>query len=192
MLKNLMRNMKTHYIIAVIAVVILGYAIMQYSSGKGSFSDGFNGYSYDGAANVNSQPQQAMNGNGNSGARPAEPAGQNEVYASVTGITTTNNGLPPSGSSRVSVANPSDLLPKDNNSQWAQFNPAGKGDLKNISLLKAGYHIGIDTIGSSLRNANLQVRSEPPNPTTNVSPWMNTTIEPDLMRTPLEIGCGSQ
>ena len=187
MLKNLMRNMKTHYIIAIIAVVILGYAVMQYSSGKGTFSDGFNGYSYEGAKADN---QQAMNGN--SGARPAEPAGQNEVYASVTGITTTNIGLPPSGNSQASVANPSDLLPKDNNSQWAQFNPAGKGDLKNVSLLKAGYHIGIDTVGSSLRNANLQVRSEPPNPTTNVSPWMNTTIEPDLMRTPLEIGCGSQ
>ena len=40
-----------------------------------------------------------------------------------------------------------------------------------------------------MRNANLQVRSEPPNPQTNVSPWMNTTIEPDLMRAPFEIGC---
>ena len=66
MLKNLVRNMKTHYIIAVIAVVILGYAIMQYSSGKGSYSDGFNGYAYEGAK-VDSQ--QAMNGNGNNGAR---------------------------------------------------------------------------------------------------------------------------
>jgi hypothetical protein len=61
-----------------------------------------------------------------------------------------------------------------------------------VNLLKAGYNIGIDTVGSSLRNGNLQVRSEPPNPTTIVSPWMNTTIEPDLMRAPLEIGCGPQ
>ena len=191
MLKNLMRNMKTHYIIAFIAVVILGYAIMQYSHQKGTSADGFNGYAYESSGNsaAETKGQQLMNG-GNNGARPAEPAGQNEVYASVSGITTSNLGL--SSAVKASVANPSDLLPRDTNSAWAQFNPAGKGDLKNVSLLKAGYHIGIDTIGSSLRNANLQERSEPPNPTTMVSPWLNTTIEPDLMRAPLEIGCGSQ
>lgn len=186
MLKNLMRNMKTHYIIAFIAVVILGYAIMQYSQQKGTSADGFSGYAYEGQNNnANNQAQSST-----SGARPAEPAGQNEVYASVSGITTSNLGLP--SAVKANVANPSELLPLDNNSAWAQFNPAGKGDLKNVSLLKAGYHIGIDTIGSSLRNANLQERSEPPNPTTSVSPWMNTTIEPDLMRAPLEIGSGSQ
>ena len=64
--------------------------------------------------------------------------------------------------------------------------------LQNVNLLRAGYHAGIDTIGSTLRNSNLQLRSEPPNPTSKVSPWMNSTIEPDLMRVPLEIGCGSQ
>ena len=62
----------------------------------------------------------------------------------------------------------------------------------NVNLLKAGYHIGIDTVGSSLRNANLQVRSEPPNPQISVGPWNNSTIEGDPFRRPLEIGCGSQ
>ena len=33
----------------------------------------------------------------------------------------------------------------------------GAGDLKNVSLLKAGHHIGINTVGQSLRNANLQL-----------------------------------
>ena len=84
------------------------------------------------------------------------------------------------------------LLPKDNNSQWAELNPSGKGELANINLLKAGYHIGIDTIGQSLRNANLQLRSEPPNPQINVGPWNQSTITPDFMRVPLEIGCGKQ
>jgi len=58
--------------------------------------------------------------------------------------------------------------------------------------LKAGYHIGIDTIGQTLRNANLQIRSEPPNPQLYVGPWNNTTISPDFMRPPLEIGSASQ
>ena len=86
----------------------------------------------------------------------------------------------------------SDLLPIDGNNQWAQLSPAGAGELQGINLLKSGYHIGIDTIGQTLRNANLQIRSEPPNPQINVGPWNQSTISPDLMRTPLELGVGSQ
>ena len=61
------------------------------------------------------------------------------------------------------VANPSDLLPKDQNSQWAALNPntMNQGDVLMPDLLQAGYHIGIDTIGQTLRNANLQLRSDP-------------------------------
>ena len=90
----------------------------------------------------------------------------------------------------MNIQNPADLLPKDTNSQWAELNPSGKGDLANINLLKAGYHIGIDTIGQSLRNSNLQIRSEPPNPQMDVSIWNKSTIEPNFMQVPLEIGQG--
>lgn len=82
-----------------------------------------------------------------------------------------------------------DLLPKDAaNSKWSQVNPAGQGELKNMSFLTAGYHVGINTVGNSLRNANMQIRSEPINPQIKVSPWNNTTIQPDLNRKPLDIG----
>jgi hypothetical protein len=82
-----------------------------------------------------------------------------------------------------------DLLPKDAaNSKWAQVNPAGQGDLKDQNFLTAGYHMGINTVGNSLRNPNLQIRSEFPNPQIKVSPWNQTTIESDLNRRPLEIG----
>jgi hypothetical protein len=86
---------------------------------------------------------------------------------------------------------PDDLLPKDAaNSEWAQVNPAGQGDLKNKNYLTAGYHMGVNSIGSTLRNANMQIRSEPPNPQVKVSPWLQTTIDPDLNRRPMEInGC---
>ena len=100
--------------------------------------------------------------------------------------------LPSSCSPNSSNQNPADLLPKDTNSQWAQLNPSGKGDLANINLLKAGYHIGIDTVGQTLRNANLQIRSEPPNPQISVGPWMQSTITPDTMRPSLELGQGGQ
>lgn len=80
-----------------------------------------------------------------------------------------------------------DLLPHDAaNSKWAQVNPAGQGDVSNQNFLTAGWAVGINTVGSTLRNANLQLRSEPPNPR-GAWPIMNSTIEPDLMRRGLSI-----
>ena len=82
-----------------------------------------------------------------------------------------------------------DLLPNDaNSSQWAQVYPTGEGKLKDRNFLQAGYHIGINTVGQTLRNANMQLRSEPPCPQVKVSPWIQSTIEPDLGRKPFEIG----
>jgi hypothetical protein len=141
----------------------------------------------------NTQMQQQYkntNSTANSSVRPADPNG-NEVFASANGVQTSMPGVP-SSCSQPSVQNPAELLPKDTNSQWAQLNPSGKGELANVNLLKAGYHIGIDTIGQSLRNANLQIRSEPPNPQLNVGPWNTSTIEPDFLRVPLELGSGPQ
>ena len=37
-----------------------------------------------------------------------------------------------------------------------------------------------------MRNANRGLRSEPPNPQVQVSPWLQTTICPDLHRKPLD------
>lgn len=83
---------------------------------------------------------------------------------------------------------PEELKPQDNSSLWAQVNPAGEGSLKGRSFLQAGHNIGINTVGQTMRNANLQLRSEPPCPQVSVSPWNQTTIEPDTARKPLEIG----
>ena len=83
----------------------------------------------------------------------------------------------------------SDLLPKDAaDSKWARINPSGTGDIHDQNYLTAGYHVGINTVGQSLRNANLQLRSEIPNPQNAVGPWMISTIEPDLRQNTLEIG----
>ena len=68
--------------------------------------------------------------------------------------------------------------------------PAGDGILSGINMLDAGFHVGVNTVGQSLRNANRQLRSEPPNPQVNVSPWLMSTIGPDLMRRPLDGGEG--
>jgi hypothetical protein len=83
---------------------------------------------------------------------------------------------------------PEDLLPKDMNTKWAQVNPTGQGMLADRNFLDAGHHVGINTVGQTLRNANYSVRSEIPNPQIKVSPWQQSTIDPDVGRKPLEIG----
>ena len=84
---------------------------------------------------------------------------------------------------------PQELLPQDSPAnQWSLANPQGSGTLKDKNFLQAGYHVGINTVGQTLRNANLQLRSDPPNPQVQVSPWQQTTINPDTNRKPFEIG----
>lgn len=96
------------------------------------------------------------------------------------------------GYTSQNVANPSDLLPVDQNSQWASLNPVNQGNPITPDLLQAGYHIGLDTIGQTLKNPNYQLRSDPYIPKAAVGPWNQSTYEPDLMRVPLEVGCGPQ
>jgi hypothetical protein len=83
---------------------------------------------------------------------------------------------------------PTELLPKDMNSIWAEQNPMGPGSLKGKNFLSAGALIGVNTVGQSLRNANLQIRSEPPNPQVPVSIFNQSTISPDISHRPLEVG----
>jgi len=82
---------------------------------------------------------------------------------------------------------PGELLPKDTNSVWSQQNPMGSGSLKGKNFLSAGALVGINTVGQSMRNANYQLRSEPPNPQVAVSVFNQSTIEPDANRRSLEI-----
>ena len=87
---------------------------------------------------------------------------------------------------------PEQLLPKDNEAgAWSKVNPKGKGSLAFKNFIDAGYHLGINTVGQSLRNANLQIRSEPSNPQVPVSIWQNSTISPDANRRDFEVGCKS-
>lgn len=187
LLKDLQKTVKAHHVLAALAGIVLIYVFYNYSHKKSTEKDGMSNGRV-GLGESPNQVQTAIQGAGS--AQPAAPGGANEQYAAVSGMDGAR-GLPASCTAG-NVPNPVDLLPKDQNSEWARLNPAGNTDFNAVNHLKAGHHTGIDTVGSSMRNANLQVRSEPPNPTNRVSPWMNTTIEPDLMRVPLEIGCGKQ
>lgn len=118
---------------------------------------------------------------------PAE-AQQGSDPAAVEPQPSVNNTQLPSECYPKDVLTSADLLPRDANSLHAQVVPSGQGALTDQNFLTAGYHIGINTVGQTLRNANRQLRSEPPNPQQVVSPWLQTTIEPDINRRPLEIG----
>ena len=191
----MLKKVRGSHIFVVVVALALGYAIYNYSVNKGTVLDRMennNGVS----SNVMNPPEspdlqdtQHMQSSGEP--QPSLPLGENSEPASVSGIQTPSHGAMPSCSSHQ-VVDPAELLPKDENSEWAKLNPMGAGDLQNVNLLKSGYHIGINTVSSSLRNANLQLRSEPPNPQMSVGPFNNTTISPDINRKPLEIGCGGQ
>lgn len=184
-MKTLKKLKIEHVAIFVIGALFIVFLFNSYNKSKNSDSEQMS------ARKTQDMYEQSNSVQQHTGVQPSQPLGQNETYASATGISTSTQGLPPS-CSKEPVADPSELLPKDTNSQWAQLNPSGSGDLENVNLLRSGYHMGIDTVGNSLRNANLQLRSEPPNPMINVGPWHNTTISPDTMRVPLEIGQGCQ
>lgn len=135
------------------------------------------------AASAKATPQTAP------GVRASEPLGKNEMSLPVQFNRTPSQCYP------QNTLTAGDLLPAEESKEISEFNqnyPIGEGVLKGINFLSSGYHIGVNTVGQSLRNANRQLRSEPPNPQVSVSPWMNSSIGPDLLRRPLEVGdsCG--
>jgi hypothetical protein len=81
------------------------------------------------------------------------------------------------GFSSQQVANPSELLPSDANSQWASLNPVNQSNPQMPDMLQAGYHIGLDTIGQTMKNANLQLRPDPVIEKKDTGPWNQSTIE---------------
>ena len=76
----------------------------------------------------------------------------------------------------------SSLLPREVASQedFGQFAPDDILSAQNF--LDPRQQIGFpETIGGALRNANQQIRADPPNPK-NPYTWNNSTIVPDLMQ----------
>lgn len=120
-----------------------------------------------------------------------EQVEEKEGFADVAGFegpAQFSSAQPPAGCYPRDQLTPSELLPKDMNSVWAEQNPMGPGSLKGKNFLSAGALIGVNTVGQSMRNANLQVRSEPPNPQVAISIFNQSTISPDISHRPLEIG----
>jgi hypothetical protein len=176
-LSDLEKTLHTKHIIVFLGAVVLLFAVYNYSGQK--FVAPYEALQVEAGNRQHTAPP----------ALGASSPGANG-YTAVDPMTGQSGGgsMPPAGAANLPVANPSDLLPRDTNNQWGSLNPAGSGDLLGQNLLSATFLTGIDTIGNTMKNANLQIRSEPPNPQLNVGPWNQSTFAPDLMRTPLELG----
>lgn len=150
-------------IIMILVIIVLGWALYSYSISKNTIIDKMDNI------NVNNNIEK------------------NEVNNKQI---TDNKNKFNSDTNNIQIAKPEDLLPQDPNSNWGTLNPVemNNGQVVIPDLLQAGYHIGLDTIGQSLKNANQQLRSDPIIEKVNIGPWNQSTIDPDLGRVPLEIG----
>lgn len=114
------------------------------------------------------------------GDRPAGADGLTARPVRMTPLSTTPNAATPP----LPVS--ADLLPKpvQEPASWgSEFAPK---ELAGAQLLSAVQSVGSDTVGSSLRNANLSLRADPPIEKKQVSPWTQSSIDSDLWRKSLD------
>jgi hypothetical protein len=79
----------------------------------------------------------------------------------------------------VDKFNADSLLPKENNKDWFD-DPYEATSVKNTHLINIYRPIGVNTIQTSLKNANRQLRADPIVPKiSGVSPFLNSSYEPD-------------
>lgn len=81
-------------------------------------------------------------------------------------------------SAAAAVNKPSDLLPTNSNSELVGSFKTEDGQFPG-NLLESGAHIGLDTVSSSMRNANLQLRADPTIQKKSGCWWGESTIHPD-------------
>ena len=158
---KLPKKLNGSHVLMALSLVVLGYALCNYASNKEMTSEGM------GSAKLqpSTYPSTESTLSEAAGAAAPVPASSNDGDCGT-----------------VQTVAPSDLLPKGSD---IESNTQG---ISQTNFLQAGHHVGINTVGQSLRNPNLQLRSEPPNPQGTVGPWNNTTITGDTNRRTLEIG----
>jgi hypothetical protein len=93
----------------------------------------------------------------------------------------TNSSEVPLNKNNLKKYDSKDYLPKELNDTWfdTDFSQA-KYNVNDDKLINTErYVIGINTVGQSLKNASYDMRGTIANPKFTVSPWNNSTYEPD-------------
>jgi hypothetical protein len=166
-LSNFAKSKNGMWVFIVVVVLFVIWVLMSYSNTKSMISDSMSNY-----GGQTDSVGSSMSATSNS--KPNLAAGAAPIMQSQPQTT------------------PDQLLPLDKNSEWNNINGMPNPSQPILpDLMKSGVFMGLDTIGQTLRNANHQLRSDPIIQKQNVSPWMMSTIEPDLARVPLEIGCNA-
>jgi hypothetical protein len=157
LLKNLKKFIKANHLIAILGLFVLIVAISQFSNRKSNVTDNMHGGSSPQKLQVGSVPEGASGGG-------------EDTYATV------QPSAPPAvgAGGGMDTPSPNELLP--NSAPHAEA-----GDMNNNNLLSAGHHIGIDTVGGSRGNANLQLRADPVIQKVDVGPWGQSTHEQDTI-----------
>jgi len=185
-LNKFKKGINGEHVLGVIALLFVVFAFYKYSEGKNLLQlpmTALNPGSYQANQGPENVSAQSIT-NSNSTYAPYNGNSNSQIATSADSATAINQLV-----STKAISNPSDLLPNSSANDWSNLNPVSSSDLRNINLLNPTQLVGINTQGSSLRNSNLQIRSEPPNPRTNTNcPWNISTIETDTFRRPLEIG----
>jgi hypothetical protein len=76
------------------------------------------------------------------------------------------------------IFNADDYLPKEESKDWFEVMPEPIQS-KNRHLISVTRPIGVNTVGTSLKNASYDIRGCPPNPKMVISPFLNSSIEAD-------------
>jgi hypothetical protein len=193
------KNVVLGAVVAVLALYVVYHLDNTMFGLLGRRSEGFNDAS---GQDIMAQLQQAANAatggsmppttnTSTATTDPSATGSSNEGFAdlaSMEGPAAFASAEAPAGCYPRAQLTPVELLPADQDTIYAQQNPMGVGSLKGKNFLSAGALIGVNTVGQSLRNANLQLRSEPPNPQTPVSIFNQATIGPDISHRPLDVG----
>lgn len=189
-LKKLLKGKNKFFnIFLLLALVAVVGILYKYNFQKSVLSDSMSNNVFANAGKVESAaaPSEQAVPAAAAGAGAVQPVSTTDHKPEFLGVSGVSSGNKPTNVGNTKpVMDPKELLPTDTNNEWSSIVP--NMDLKNIGMLKAGQNLGIDTIGSSLRNPNLQLRSEPTIPkNTNIGPWNNSTMEPDTNRRGVEI-----
>jgi len=119
---------------------------------------------------------------------PTETSGAdlNNAFASPVPKGTDTNAID-FNKNNVDKYDSKDYLPKEINDEWFETDFTGaKYNINDDNLINTErYVIGINTVGQSLKNASYDLRGTIPNPKFTVSPWNNSTYEPDHNLRPL-------
>lgn len=176
-LKDMEKMLNANHKVLLVGLLVVTLAIGLYTNKKGKTQE---------TMNVRRQPARPIRrASPPPRRRMREGLGNMGANAATSQASTTTSTAATGGGG--STTNPKDLLPQSTgNNQFSQVD--NKGVLGNVNLLNAGHHSGVNTVGNSLRNANLQLRSDPPINQVDSGPWMQSTISPDVNRKQLEIG----